>query len=74
MAILPPADVMEKIIDINRRAAAKNATCGPLIKDVITLQACVVHIYKDLDIARCLDFKKFKCIINIDKLKRGKTL
>lgn len=33
VAILPPLDVMEKIIDINRQATIKNATRGPLAKD-----------------------------------------
>jgi len=33
IAILPPEDVMEKLININRQAAAKNLTWGPLAKD-----------------------------------------
>lgn len=33
VAILPPLDVMEKIIDINRQAATKNSVWGQLAKD-----------------------------------------
>ncbi|KKW41715.1 MAG: hypothetical protein UY92_C0014G0040 [Candidatus Magasanikbacteria bacterium GW2011_GWA2_56_11] len=33
VAILPPLDVMEKIIDINQQAATRNAAWGPLAKD-----------------------------------------
>lgn len=33
VAILPPEDVMEKLININRQAAAKNFAWGPLAKD-----------------------------------------